>query len=250
MEEETRLQLCGRLVLTIRGHRVEGRLPSRQGRLLFVYLAANRLRPISRDELFEAIWPAQLPAAPDSALAALLSKLRHLLGRDLVPQRGEIRLVLPPGSFVDLEAAAEGIHRAESAVRRSAWAEAWAPARVALHTATRGFLPGEDAPWVAERRRFLEEIAVRAHECIAASSLALGGAELDSAKRSASVLIECMPYRESGYRLMMETLHCEGNDAEALAVYERLRHILHDALGALPSASTRELHSRLLATAG
>ncbi len=246
MAGETRLQLCGRLVVEIDGRRVEDKLPGRQGRRLLVYLAVNRLRPVRRDELLEAIWPDRLPDAAESALSALLSKLRRLLGAEVLPARGEVRLELPAGAFVDLEAASEAIHRAEAAVRREAWAEAWGPARVALHTAARGFLPGEDAPWVEQERRELEEIALRAHECIAASGLGLGGSELDSAKRSSRALIAAMPYRESGYRFLMRTLREEGNAAEALRVYDQLRTLLREELGATPSPPTQALHRELL----
>ncbi len=246
MQPATRLQLCGRLVVTIEGRRYEHALPARQGRLLFVYLAANRRRPVSRAEVIDAIWPERTPAAPDAALNALLSKLRRVLGRERIPPRGEPTLVLPAGSFVDLEAAGEAIHRAESAVRTRAWPQAWAPARVALHTALRGFLPAEQAPWIDEQRRRLEEIVLRAYECIAVSSLALGGSELDAAKRAATALIERTPYRESGYRYLIEALRQEGNGAEALLVYERLRTLLRTQLGAAPSPATQELHRRLL----
>jgi DNA-binding SARP family transcriptional activator len=246
LEPETRIQLCGRLAVRIEGRRVEHELPSRQGRLLFVYLAVHRLRPVHREELVEAIWGGRPPAAPDAALAALVSRLRRALGPAHVPAHGEVRLVLPPDAFVDLEAANEAIHRAESAVRREEWVDVWAPARIALHTALRGFLQGEDAEWVEVQRRRLEEIALRAYECVAASGLALGGGELDSARRAANALIERMPYRESGYRHLMEVLHQEGNDGEALMVYGRLRALLRDELGASPSQATQEMHRRLL----
>jgi SARP family transcriptional regulator, regulator of embCAB operon len=243
---ETRLQLCGRMVVRIDGKRLEDALPGRQGRLLLVYLVLNRLRPVRRDELLAAIWPERQPDAADTALSALLSKLRRVLGSEVLPGRGNVRLELPAGAFVDVEAAGEAIHRAEAAVRRGAWAEAWGPARVALHTALRDFLPGEDAPWVGEERRRLDEIALRAHECVAASGLGLGGAELDSAKRSARALIAAAPYRESGYRFLMLALRDEGNAAEALQVYEQLRQLLREELGASPSPSTQELHRELL----
>ena len=246
MGRDTRLQLCGRLVVTLDGRRIEDGLPGRQGRVLFVYLAVNRLRPVRREELLEALWPDRPPGAADSALSALLSKLRRLLGPDVLPSRGETRLALPADAFVDLEAATAGIHRAEAAVRREAWADAWGPARVALHTATRGFLPGEEAPWVEQQRRQLEEIGLRAHECIASSGLGLGGPELDSVKRSSQALIREMPYRESGYRFLMRALAEEGNSAEALRVYEDIRTLLRDELGAVPSATTQALHRELL----
>jgi DNA-binding SARP family transcriptional activator len=247
--DDVHIQLCGRLVVRIGERRVEHLLPSRQGRLLFVYLAANRLRPVHRDELIEAIWCEQPPATPEAALAALVSRLRRALGAGRIPAHGEVRLVLPDDVFIDLEAASEAIHRAESAVRRQDWVEVWAPARVTLHTALRGFLPGEDAVWVEQQRRRLEEMVLRAYECVATSGLGIGGIELDAARRAGNALMERMPYRESGYRYLMEVLHREGNDGEALQVYERLRALLRDDLGADPSSATQQFHQRLLGVA-
>ena len=42
---------------------------------------------------------------------------------------------------------------------------------MALFTARRGFLPGEDLPWAEEYRRRLEEIRLAALECYAAVAL-------------------------------------------------------------------------------
>lgn len=241
-----RIQLCGRLVVDLDGRRIEGALPGRQGRLLFVYLVLGRLRPVPRDELTDALWPRELPAAKESALSALLSKLRRTLGPGLLEGRSAIRLLLPAGSVVDLEAAGEAIHRAESAVRRGAWDEAWGPARVALHTANRGFLPGEEAAWIDEERRHLEELRLRAHECVAQAGPGLGGPELDAALRSGRALVKLAPLRESGYRLLMRAHQEEGNVADALATYDLLRRRLHDELGTAPGALTQALHRELL----
>lgn len=238
----TRIQICGRIVATVDDRRVEGDLPGRQGRLLFVYLVCSRLRETSRQELMSALWLEPPPAA-DSALSALVSKLRRLVPID---GRSELRLVLARDAFVDLEAAEEAIHRAESAVRRGAWVEAWAPARIALHTASRGFLAGDDLPWVEERRRHLDELRLRAHECVAAAGIGLGGAELDSALRSGQALVELAPLRESGYRLLMQALAAEGNAAEALTVYDSLRVRLRDELGTAPDPATQDLYRVLL----
>jgi DNA-binding SARP family transcriptional activator len=224
---------------------VDGDLPGRQGRLLFAYLTLQRRRLVTRSELVEALWPIAPPAAADSALNAVLSKLRRALGADALDGRGELRLALP-GAWVDVEAAFEAIHRAEGAVARGAWAEVWGPARVALHIARRGFFPSEEAPWVEEQRRSLADLELRALETIAESSLELGPGEHDSALRSGRDLVRLKPHRESGYRLLMHALAAEGNTAEALGVYEQLRVRLRDDLGASPSRATQELHRSLL----
>jgi DNA-binding SARP family transcriptional activator len=240
---ETRIQLCGKLVASLEGQRLEERLPGRQGRLLFAYLVSNRFRPTTRDELIDAIWTRQPPAAAEAAMSALLSKLRRLVPIESHPGP---HIRLPADAFVDVEAADEAIHRAEAGTRQSAWADAWAPARIALHTASRTFLPGEDAPWILERRHHLEDVRHRALECVAEAGIGLGGTELDSALRAGRTLIELAPLRENGYRLLMRALEADGNRAEALAVYDRLRRTVRDELGAAPSRATQELHKALL----
>jgi DNA-binding SARP family transcriptional activator len=242
----TRIQLCGRLVFVIEGRRLENALPGRQGRLLFGYLAAHRLRPASRDQLIEAVWPQRPPAAADSALSALLSKLRVALAPASLSGKQELSLVLPGRAWIDVEAASEGLHHAESAVSLGEWTRAWAPARIALHAARREFLVGLDAPWIDENRRLLADVRLRALECVAAAGLGLGGPELAAAERSGRALIEAAPFRESGYRFLMEALAARDNVAEALVVYDELRRLLRDELGIAPSHGTQELHRRLI----
>ena len=71
--DNTYVQLCGRFVVELHGRRVEQRLPSRQGRLLFAYLVLQRPREVGRHELIEAIWADTPPANHASALTVLLS---------------------------------------------------------------------------------------------------------------------------------------------------------------------------------
>jgi DNA-binding SARP family transcriptional activator len=240
-----RIQICGRVAVQIDGRRVEGHLPGRQGRSLLVYLAANRDHPLSRDELIEALWPGELPPRPEAALSALLSKVRSALGPASIEGRSQVRLLVSD-AWIDLEAAAMGIHRAESAVALGDWAGAAGPARVALHTANRGILPGADAPWIIELRRRLDDMRLRALACVGTSSLRIGGAELPAAERSARALVRLAPFREAGHGLLMEALAAQGNTAEALRVYDDLRHLLRDELGTAPSVELQALHRRLL----
>ena len=240
-----RIQLCGKVVLDIDGRRLEGRLPGKQGLLVFAYLAANRRRIVGRGELTEVLWPFQPPADPEAALTVVLSKLRSALGAGSIEGRSELRLSLSD-TWVDLEAAQEAIHRAEAAVARSDWSGAWGPARVALHIAQRGFLPGFDGPWIVERRRTLEELHLRALRCVGESGLGLGGAEFAAAERAARTLVSLAPFRETGYLLLMRALVARGDISEALRVYEGLRTLLREELGTAPAQEVQALYQRLL----
>src|SRR5204862_4253569 len=124
----TYVQLGGRFVVELRGRRIEQRLPSRQGRVLFAYLVLQRPRAVGRHELIEAIWPGDPAANHASALTVLLSKLRAAVGADVLAGRGSVHLALPPGARVDVEQALAALHRAESAVVQGDWARAWSAA--------------------------------------------------------------------------------------------------------------------------
>jgi hypothetical protein len=120
---KARIQLCGRFVADIDGCRVEDTLPGRRGRLVFAYLVLNRGRALPRDELLVVGWGEDARAEAGNALSVLLSKLRHSLGSDHLRGRTEIELLLPQATFVDVEAALEGAHRAESAIAEGRWEE-------------------------------------------------------------------------------------------------------------------------------
>jgi DNA-binding SARP family transcriptional activator len=244
--EGTRIQLCGRFVARVAGRRIEHELPGRQGRLLFAYLAVNRDRVVGRDELAEALWPRGLPAAPDLALSALLSKLRRLLPDGALVGRSQIRLELGHHPRVDVEAARDGIHRAEALVAARDWYPAIGPTLVAYNISQRRFLPGGQGSWIEELRRELEEIRVRALECTARRSLGIGEPEVAVAVRTARRLVDLSPYRETGYAVLMEAFERQGNIAEALLVYENLRGLLREELGVAPSPAVQRVHQRLL----
>jgi SARP family transcriptional regulator, regulator of embCAB operon len=231
-----KVQLCGKLTFELDGERVEERLPGRQGRLLFAFLAANRNRTLTRTQLLDALWPD----GRDGGLAPLLSKLRRV-----VPLVG-LRLALPPAAWVDVEAAADGVHRAESAIAQGDFHRAWGPSQVAMFISGRVFLLGEESAWIDDARRRLGDLHLRALEAYAQAGLGIGGTELAAAVRAGRELTQREPYRETGHRLLMSALAREGNAAEALRVYDELRTRLHADLGVAPSAQTQEVHKQLL----
>jgi DNA-binding SARP family transcriptional activator len=138
------------------------------------------------------------------------------------------------------------VHRAEASASVADWPRAWGAAHAAICIARREFMADEDGGWIQQWRDHLAQVETRALECYAAASLGIGSSELAAAERAARRLVEKEPYRESGYRLLMETLASSGNDAAAIQVYDELRQLLREQLGMNPSPATQLLHKRLL----
>jgi DNA-binding SARP family transcriptional activator len=243
-----RVELCGRVVVRLGGRRCDPGL-SPQARTLLVYLALRR-HPATRSELIEALWPAGPPPAPEAALSALLSRLRRAIGADRIEGRSELELSLPAGCWVDVETALERAEYGRSEVERGDWQRAYGHAGVAWGITGRTLLPWHDAPWVDEWRRTLEEVNLRALECLAAASIGIGGSELDHGVRLAREGVARAPLRERFHVLLMEGLVAAGSAPEALAVYEMLRRVLRDELGVAPGPEARALHARILGATG
>jgi DNA-binding SARP family transcriptional activator len=225
--------------------------PGQQGRVAFAYLTVERGRPVTRAELAEVLWPARLPPAWESALSAIVSKLRSLVAKpelggasELMSARGCYELRLPASAWVDLEAAADAIHDAEAALRKGNPRLAYGPSAVAHHIARRPFLPGEQGAWIEARRDKLRDILLRAIE--ARTEVYLWNAEHSLALQTAKDLIALEPLRESGHRLVMRTHAALGNTAEALQAYERCRKLIARELGVDPSPQTKAVYESVL----
>ncbi len=244
--EGARVQLCGRLSVEVAGDERASALRGRQVPLLFAYLVFNRHRPVGREELIGALWPDQAPRSQDAALRTLLSRLRSAMGASVLAGRDDLVLELPEPVWVDVEAAAAHIESALEALKRRDSRQAWALAQVPLNIAGRGLLPGAQASWLESRRRDLDDLRLQALEIIGRAGMGLGSGQLGSVKRAAQSLIEAEPYRESGYVLLMEALEAQGNVAEALRIFERLRALLRDELGITPSPGAIAAHARLV----
>jgi DNA-binding SARP family transcriptional activator len=227
----------------------QGMLPGRQGRVVLAYLAL-RHAPVPREELADVLWAGVPPPSWETALSAVISKLRALLRKtgSSVPAiesaLGCYELRLGPGAWVDIDAATTAAHEAEAALRAGDFRTAWGAGSVAYHIARRPFLPGDDGPWIEQQRSDLLALHVRAAECFAAASL--HNSEPALAATLAEELIRHEPFRETGYQLLMRAQAAAGSRAEALLTYERCRQLLAQELGADPSPETQALHLQLL----
>ena len=246
----TTIQLCGRFVAQIDGRRLDADLPGRQGRMLFAFLVLNRDRSVSRPELVHALWGRDAPRNPADTLAALLSKVRSVVGDEHLVGRSNVELSLAVDAEVDVEQAIAAVHDAESACTLEDWPRAWGSSVAAQLVTQRTLLIEFEAEWIDEWRRHLESVWLRSLECYARACLGIGGTEIAGAERTARVLVHSAPLRENGYVLLMAALEAQGNSAEALSVYEDLRVTLRDELGASPSGAIQSTYLRLLAGDG
>jgi YVTN family beta-propeller protein len=247
-----RVFLVGRVAIESDGAVIDdARFPGRQGRLLFAYLVAEQGRPVPRDELADAIWGEAPPPSWDKALTGVVSKLRTLLANGgsngagtLTGAFGCYRLDMPDGTWVDVIAAAEAAAEAEDALAAGDAQKARLAAQQAASLTRQTFLPGEDGAWVEEKRRELAEIRLRALSTLADACLRSGDG--DEATSWAEQAVRLAPFRESGYRRLMEAHIAAGNRAEALQTYEGCRKLLAEELGAYPSPEIESVYRRLL----
>jgi SARP family transcriptional regulator, regulator of embCAB operon len=246
-----RIYLLGRVAIESGDRIVEASdFPGRQGRLAFVFLAAEPRR-IDRARLADAIWDEELPDQWMSALAAIMSKLRKVLadaGMDaatvLDGRDASYELRFPVGTWIDLQTAINSLDRAEGLLRQGRPTDAWPEASVASSIFRRPFLAGESGEWVERLRRDLHEYEIRTFDALARVWLALNQpvAALQAARR----VLDLAPFRESAHGRVMECHLAAGDRAEAVRVYDRLRKLLEETMGLSPNNATEELYERAL----
>jgi DNA-binding SARP family transcriptional activator/tetratricopeptide (TPR) repeat protein len=246
-DPRTRIRLCGPLALDVDGGEPGRTLPGGQAGALLAYLLSSDGLSARRDELIEAILPGRAPQDAQAALRPLLSRLRRAIAPVAIEGRERLRVVPPTPVWVDLDEATNALRAARAAAKEVRWTEVRARAEAALALVARGFLPAQTGDWAEARRRAVEEMELEALEWVARSGVAIGGPELVASERASRELVARAPFRETGHRLLMETLAHSGNAAEALRVYDGLRVLLRDELGAAPAAEIQALHQRLVA---
>jgi len=250
MDGPLRIYLAGNMALE-RGDALvaERRLPGSQGRLTFALLVSERSNALSTEHIADIVWNGTPPASWGTALRAVVSKLRNALaeaGADVTIEHafGCYQLRMPPDAWVDIEAAAAAVHEAEVLLRAGDLVAAHGEALVANAIARRPFLEGMEGEWVAQQRAHLRAIQVRALSCRA--EIARLNGDHGGAAGDAERIIALEPFREQAYVLLMRSHISAGNNAEALATYERLREKLASELGASPSPDSEAVFLEVL----
>jgi DNA-binding SARP family transcriptional activator len=248
---DARIYLCGRVTVERDGRVVtDSALGGRQGRLLFAFLGTRRTQPISKAQLIDAIWGSRTPPSVDTAINALVSKLRSALRQLGVPKPHGIASEVgtyqldAPSAWIDVEDARTAIDRAEGALRASALSNAWAWANVAATITRQPFLPDEEHSWVQQQRAQLQHVWRRA--LLVLSAVSIRNAEHELGIQHAAEVLSAEPFDELACQALMRAHSAAGNRAEALRVYANCRKLFRDELGAEPSEQTAAVFLAIL----
>ena len=225
---------------------IDGEIGSRKSRTLLKLLAVERPGLVTVDRIVEVLWPDERPAAPEQNVATMVSRLRAVLGAELIRGgRAGYRLAAGPGVVVDLDVAAGFCEQAEGKLG-SAAAVALAAAERAHELLAAGTAIGEEqyADWADPAREQVRELLRRVRLAAAEASLATGDPRRAAGYAEAAIAAD--PLDEAAHRWYMSASAAAGEQARALAAYEALRQRLGRELGADPAPQTRELHLAIL----
>ena len=208
-------------------------------RALVALLLANAGRVVGAEQLADAVFADRPPANPAAALHSQVSRLRRLLGPQLVSG--------PSGYALQVEAGRFDAARFERllAAARAAPAEAVDLLREALElwrgAAYAGFSELETVRLEAIR---LEELRLTATEDLAEALTASGRAA--AAVPLLEPFVAGNPLRERARAALMRALYSDGRHAEALRHYATYREHLADELGLEPSVALQRLELDIL----
>ena len=230
----------------------ETHMRGKQGRLAFAYLVHERTRTVPKEELATIIWPYELSPAWEGALSAITSRIRTLVSIEPLRQQGvsflrsfgQYQLDLPTDVWIDIEAGASAVDRAEAHLRNGSPELVLGLAGAAACIARRPFLPGIEGFWADSLRGKLQRQLLRALDCLSESQRVMG--EPMVAVEAATEAVKLDNLRERAYQLLMQAYSAAGNRAEALSVYHRCREILAAEVGTEPSQQTQEIYQNLL----
>ena len=224
----------------------DGQIGSRKSRTLLKLLAVERPGLVPVDRIVEILWPNERPTAPEQNVATLVSRLRAVLGAELIQGgRAGYRLAAAPGIVVDLDAAARLCDQAEGKLVTAA-AVALAAAERAHELLSAGTAIGDEpyADWADPAREQVRRLLRRVRLAAAEAALATGDPRLAAGYAEAAMAAD--PLDEAAHRWYMSASAAAGEPAKALAAYEALRRRLGRDLGTDPAPQTRELHLAIL----
>jgi DNA-binding SARP family transcriptional activator len=211
---------------------------SRRQALLAV-LAVHCGAVVDAARLIDVVWGRAPPAG--NTLQSHLSHLRRKFGVPVVARA--------PGYLLDLASEGTDVLVAERLIRQGQQTTDLT-GRVQHLRAALALWRGRplaglaDLVWAEEQIRRLDQLWLQAKQSLVEAQLALGQhAQLVAELQQ---LVQEHPYDERLHGQLMLALYRSGRQADALAVYDRLRRALSDGLGIDPGQVLRDQHAGML----
>lgn len=235
------IRVLGPLQIYRRGEDVKLGPPRQQAVLLPLVLGPGST--VTPEEILDGVWGETVPASGIELVRTYVSRLRSILGRDVIGRCAAGYYIRLDEGQVDLTVFNQRVTEARQLRRygklRSS-AVAW---RQALQLWRGPALPRVPGPFAGGQRQRLADLHLSALEECWDAEILLG--------RHAEILVDLSaavrdrPLRENLTRLLMLALHRSGRPADALAAFEQARRQLADELGVEPSADVQQLHDRI-----
>jgi DNA-binding SARP family transcriptional activator/tetratricopeptide (TPR) repeat protein len=216
------------------------------GRRRSAVLAALALQPgdvVSADSLVDVVWGDRAPRTASGTLRNHLSYLRRVL------PEGATVVARSAGYALELDGGGVDARTAEDLIGQAAGSLDVRQREACLRTAIAMWQgpPLSDLTglvWFDGHAQRLQRLLLQARRLLIAARLELGGhqhlvSELEELSRE-------HPFDEQFHGQLMTALYRCGRQADALAVYHRLRVTLDEQLGVLPDIALRDLATAVL----
>nr|WP_237047867.1 BTAD domain-containing putative transcriptional regulator [Lentzea guizhouensis] len=232
-------------VIVWRGSEAVGLRPGKSSQVLGLLLlhANNR---VDRDQIIECAWGPKPPRSALNLVQKCVGDLRRSLGADggvLETVGSGYRLRVAPDQL-DSAVFAQSLTQARTTRNDGDLATAWERLSQAVALWRGPAFSGIDTPAAETERIRLEEYRLAALEDLAELDLLRGEHGLAVAELSRLAIEH--PYRERVRELLMIGLYRGERQADAIAVYEDIRRLLADELGANPGHRLQRVHAQVL----
>lgn len=222
------------------------RLGGAHARTLLALLSLYRGTVVSVDRIVDGLWGESPPPTARHMVEVYVSKLRKVLGADVVVTRRPGYLLAVDPESVDVARFERLLAEGRDALGEADWTVAAARLENGL-SLWRGPALADFAyePFAQTEIARLEELRLLAEEEWLEADLELGkGAELVAKLEE---LIAAAPFRERFRAQLVLALYRAGRQADALAAYRSARETFVEELGIEPGPTLRELERAILA---
>jgi DNA-binding SARP family transcriptional activator len=220
-----------------------------QQRAVLVFLLLREGRAASTEEIADALWGERAPRSARSVVRTYISRLRIVLsaseeGEEVIGSSGSGYAVALEAAYVDVNSFHHLVRRARAARAQGNLAEAVDLFYNALRLWRGTPLSATRGDYIDQERMRLLQHKIAVLEERLELELELGRHVEAGEELADAIAVE--PMRERLHELQMISLYRSGRQAEALAVYGRIRQLLAAELGIDPSAGLRDLYQRIL----